>query len=178
MNRVRFRFAVALAAATLTAVPVFAQAPDVSQLKPILGEKKFVPPVKGQATLDIKWPPSTKKVKDMVVTTIEVKNTSPGPVARVTVDETWYDKAGNTIAGGKGIINGLLQPDEVQTVTIETPWKAGMLSNNYNFSHVNGTIKPNRVKAIEGADTKDSGKKKSKLKSEKLKGLGAAAESF
>ena len=62
--------------------------------------------------------------------------------------------------GGTGIINGLLQPDEVQTVTIETPWKAGMLSNNYNFSHVNGTIKPNRVKAIEGADTKDSGKKK------------------
>jgi len=160
MIRARFGFAVALAVATMTAVPVFAQAPDVSQLKPILGDKKFVPPVKGQATLDIKWPPTTKKLKDMVVTTIEVKNTSPGPIARVTVDETWYDKGGNTIAGGKGIISGLLQPDEVQTVTIETPWKVGMLSNNYNFSHVNGTIKPNRVKEIPGADTKDAGKKK------------------
>ncbi len=146
MIRVRSAFTVALALAMMTAVPLAAQQPKAPDLKPMLAGKKFVPPVKGQATLDIKWPPSTKRVKDMVVTTIEVKNTSPAPIARLTIDETWYDKGGNTVAGGKGIINGLLQPDEIQTVTIETPWKVGMLSNNYNFTHVNGTIKPNRVK--------------------------------
>ena len=46
-------------------------------------------------------------------------------------------------------INGVLQPQEVQTVKIETPWKAGMSSNNYQFSHANGTIKPHRVPKME-----------------------------
>jgi len=53
------------------------------------------------------------------------------------------------LTAGRGVINGVLQPQEVQTVKIETPWKAGMSSNNYQFSHANGTIKPHRVPKME-----------------------------
>ena len=43
-------------------------------------------------------------------------------------------------------INGLLQPGEIQTITIETPYNPKMNSNNWNFAHANGTVKPAKVK--------------------------------
>ena len=46
---------------------------------------------------------------------------SAAPIPQLTIDETWYDKANNVIGGGKGVINGLLQPGEVQTIEIRTP---------------------------------------------------------
>ena len=66
------------------------------------------------------------------------------PIPRLTVDETWYDKAGNNVAAGEGaLINGLLQPGEVQTVDHPTPvQQRKMNSNSCNFSHANGTVKP------------------------------------
>ncbi len=82
-------------------------------------------------------------------TRIVVKNVSSGPIARLTITETWYDKAGAVVAGGRGVIPGLLQPDEVQTVVIQTQYNAKMSSNNWNFSHVNGTVVPKRVPKIE-----------------------------
>jgi len=87
----------------------------------------------------------TKREKDMVVTKIQVKNTSNAPIPRLTITETWYDAGGASVGGGKGAINGLLQPGEVQTIVIETPYNAKMKANNYNFSHANGTIKPHKV---------------------------------
>ena len=40
----------------------------------------------------------------------------------------------------------LLQPGEVKTVTIETPYNARMARNSYQFSHANGNVpKPARV---------------------------------
>jgi len=85
----------------------------------------------------------------MVVTRIQVRNTMKAPIARLTVDETWYDKGGALVTGSKGIINGLLQPDEVQTVEIRTPFDAKMSANNYNFSHANGTVKVHAVKSLD-----------------------------
>lgn len=159
MNCARFA-AAAMVSVSLLGGTAYAQAPKAADLHPILGGKKFTPPFRGQANIEIKQP-VTKRVKDMVVTKIEVKNMEEAPIARLTVDETWYDKAGNIVAGGKGIINGLLQPGEVQTLTIETPFNSKMSANNWNFSHVNGTVKPKKVKTFTGEDEdkKSDGKK-------------------
>jgi hypothetical protein len=34
-------------------------------------------------------------------------------------------------------------------ITISTPWNKDMKSNNYNFSHANGTVKPQKVAKLE-----------------------------
>ena len=152
MNRARLAFAATLIGATCAAGTAFAQAPP---LQPILSGKKFVPPIKGPAEVEF-TKPVTKRDKDIVITKIEVKNISTAPIARLTVAETWYDKAGAVVAGGKGTINGLLQAGEVQSVTIETPYSAKMSANNFNFTHANGTVKPQRVDKIVTGEGKDA----------------------
>ena len=56
---------------------------------------------------------------------------------------------GMSVGGGKGVIAGLLQPGEIQNIVITTPFKAAMSSNNWNFSHANGNVKPAKVKVLE-----------------------------
>jgi len=153
MNRAHFALAATLVSGCLAAGTVFAQTqatPD-PLTTPILAGKKFTPPFKGQADVDF-TKPVTKRDKELVITTIQVKNMANGPLARLTVDETWYDKSGGMIPGGKGVINGLLQPGEVQTVKIETRFDPKMSSNNWNFSHAQGTIKPHLVKSFDAKD--------------------------
>jgi hypothetical protein len=136
------------------ATVAFAQSPPPMQS--VLAGKKFTPPFKGQAEVDF-TKPKTAQSKDhkMVITTIEVKNNMNAPLLRLTVDETWYDKAGGLVTGGKGVVNRL-EPGEVATIKIETPYDAKMSANNYNFSHANGTVKPHRVEKMAGAgDTKE-----------------------
>jgi hypothetical protein len=157
MNRVRLTVAATLVAGTFATAAALAQtAPPMS---PVLAGKKFTPPLKGAADVDF-TKPDTKREKEMVVTRIKVRNASNAPIARLTITETWYDKGGATVGGGKGVINGLLQPNEVQTITIETPYNTKMSANNFNFSHANGTVpKPHRVDKLEAAAAPAAGKK-------------------
>ena len=124
-------------------------------MQSILAGKKFVAPVRGEAQVDF-TKPVTKREKEMVVTSIAVRNTMSAPIARLTIDETWYDAAGALVTGSKGVVNGLLQPGEVQTVKIETPFNAKMKANNYNFTHANGVVKPHRVEKMDAPDAKDA----------------------
>jgi len=148
MNRVHFAVAATLISTTMFAGAVVAA--QSTQLTPVLAGKKITPPIKGEATIDFTQP-VTKALpgKNLVQTVIKVKNSTPSPIARLMVAETWYDGAGAIIAGGRGVINGLLQPGEVQTITIETPYNSKMKSNNWNFTHANGTVKPTKVKALD-----------------------------
>ena len=148
MNRVHFAVAATLISTTMFAGAVVAA--QSTQLTPVLAGKKVVPPIKGEATIDFTQP-VTKALpgKNLVQTVIKVKNSTPSPIARLMVAETWYDGAGAIIAGGRGVINGLLQPGEVQTITIETPYNSKMKSNNWNFTHANGTVKPTKVKSLD-----------------------------
>jgi hypothetical protein len=148
MNRVHFAVAATLISTTMFAGAVVAA--QSTQLTPVLAGKKITPPVKGEATIDFTQP-VTKALpgKNLVQTVIKVKNSTASPIARLQVAETWYDGAGAIIAGGRGVINGLLQPGEVQTITIETPYNAKMKSNNWNFTHANGTVKPTKVKSLD-----------------------------
>lgn len=146
MNRARVAFGATFVATILAAGTALAQtAPEMRQ---VLAGKKFTPPVKGEALIDF-TAPVTKRDGANVVTKITVRNASLAPVPRLTIAETWFDKGGAIVSGSKGTVNGLMQPGEIQTITITTPWKAAMSSNNYNFSHANGTVKPNKLAKIE-----------------------------
>ncbi|MEP7303935.1 MAG: hypothetical protein ABJA98_00320 [Acidobacteriota bacterium] len=145
MNRRRHFFAATIVGAMCGGGLTFAQAPadpapKAPEMKSVLAGKKFTPPIRGEATIDIIKSP-TRREGTTLVTKIQVKNTSPGPIPRLTVDETWYDKKNNLIPGGKGVINGLLQPGEIQTMEVRTPVNPNMATSMLQFSHANGTVK-------------------------------------
>ena len=144
MTRARIALAATLAAA-LAAGTAHAQAQGTS----VLAGRKIVPPVKGEALIEY-TAPATKRQGASVVTTIMVKNLSQAPIARLRIAETWYGKDSSIVIGGQGAINGLLQPNEVGTIVIETPWNEKMFQSQYTFSHANGKVsKPRRVAKLE-----------------------------
>jgi hypothetical protein len=149
MNRARFAIAAALAA-TVAGTSLLAQnpAPKPPEFKSILANRKVDPPIKGQAEVDY-MQPVTKRNGDVVTTTVRVKNMSAGPIARLTIAETWFDKGGAIVGGGQGYLEKMLNPGAVDTVTIQTPWNAKMNGNSWNFTHANGTVKPRRVPKLE-----------------------------
>ena len=147
MTRARLIVAATLVSASFVAA--HAQTPAAPPMTSVLAGKKFTPPFKGTAEVDFTKPVS-KNDKGMVTTTIMVKNNAPGPILRLTVDETWYDAGGGLVTGGKGVINRL-EPGEVGTIKIETPYNAKMKANNYNFSHANGTVKADLMKSFDEA---------------------------
>ena len=151
MNRARLTIAATLVGASFIATALAQTTPP--PMTSVLAGKKFTPAFKGQAELDY-TKPVTKREKEMVVTTIMVKNNANGPLLRLTVDETWYDAGGGLVTGGKGVVNRL-EPGEVATVKIETPFNAKMKANNYNFTHANGTIKPHAVPKLLAAGEKE-----------------------
>jgi hypothetical protein len=149
MNRARVAFSATLVALTLvTGTALAGQAAQTPPMTSVLAGKKFTPPLKGEAVIEF-TAPVTKREKDMVVTRVTVRNASVAPVPRLTISETWYDKGGAIVTGGKGGINGLLQPGEIQVITIETPYNAKMNGNQFNFTHANGTVKPAKVAKLE-----------------------------
>ncbi len=155
MTRARLIVAATLVSASFVAA--HAQTPAAPPMTSVLAGKKFTPPFKGTAEVDFTKPVS-KNDKGMVTTTIMVKNNAPGPILRLTVDETWYDAGGGLVTGGKGVINRL-EPGEVGTIKIETPYNAKMKANNYNFSHANGAVKPHPVPKLTAAGDKDAAAK-------------------
>ncbi len=152
MNRARLTIAATLVGASFVATAL-AQTSQAPPMTPILAGKKFTPAFKGQAEIDY-TKPVTKRDKEMVVTTIMVRNNANAPLLRLTIDETWYDAAGGLVTGGKGVLIRL-EPGEIGTVKIETPFNPKMKANNYNFSHANGTVKPHAVTKMTAAGDKE-----------------------
>jgi hypothetical protein len=152
-----------LAAATVVAafagVSLFAQQaqqapqgqPAPPEMHQVLAGKKFTPPIRGEATIDIVKQP-TKREGTTLVTRILAKNTSNAPIPRLKVAETWFDKDGNMIPGGEAAVNGLLQPGEVTTLEVRTPVNLKMLQSRLQFSHANGTVNAKSVKSLDGAN--------------------------
>ncbi len=151
MNRARLAVAATFVTTTMYAgAALAAQARQAPPMTQVLAGKKFTPPVRGEALVEFTQPVTKAQPgKNMVLTTIKVRNQSTAPIARLQVSETWYDKAGAIVAGGRGVINGLLQPGEIQTIEITTPYNAKMSSNNWNFTHANGTVKVAKVKTLD-----------------------------
>lgn len=119
-------------------------APPAPQAGQSAAPRKLVPPVRGEASMVYVRPVvKAAKVggKDVIVTTLRVKNTSTGAIAGLKVDEFWYNKAGAIVTGDNYRHPKPILPDEVVTVTLETPRTANMDSNQIKFEHANGGIK-------------------------------------
>src|SRR5579862_5948464 len=101
------------------AAPAAQPAVPAPQLTPILAGRKITPPLKGEAQIQVVWPIVSKRDKDDVITKVQVKNLSSGPVKGLTIAQPWYNKAGAISAEPRGVISGLLQPNEVQIITIQ-----------------------------------------------------------
>jgi hypothetical protein len=154
MTRVHATFAATVVGASLIASAAPAQQPpQPPPMTSILAGKKFTPPIKGQADIEFVQP-VTRPEKNEVVTRITVKNISPGPIPRLTVAETWFDKKQQMVTGSKGFINGLLQPGEIKTIEIRTPRDPRMAANSWNFSHANGTVKTHKVAKLDDPNGK------------------------
>ncbi len=110
----------------------------------VLAGKQYTPPLRGVAPVEF-LDPVHKRDGKMVVTTFKVRNPNDKPIARLKIDETWYDKGGDVVVIGTGVINGLLQPGEMQEISYEVPFNSRMQSNNYHFTHANGDVKPEKV---------------------------------
>lgn len=125
-------------------MPAPAEAAEAAEDAP--AAPRLVPAVQGEAQLGYTQPNvrnATIDGREFVVTTIEVKNMSSGAIAGFTVDEFWYDRAGNPVTGANFRHPRPLQPDEVITVTLETPRDPQMDRNQYSFAHANGEIVAN-----------------------------------
>ena len=147
MKRARLLLAATLVTTASAAAMLAAQATPATQAPPmqsILAGRKIVPPARGEVMVEYTTA-VTRRDGPNVVTRLQVKNIGLAPIARLTFTETWYDKAGVIVTGNKGVINGLFQPGEVQTLTISTPYDARMSGNRQGFSHANGTVKTTRV---------------------------------
>jgi hypothetical protein len=155
MNRARFAIAATvMVIGFVVASAPFADAQQAPQLNSVLAGKKLTPPIRGEAQVEFTACAGnsvgcTRREGNTIVTTVPVKNVSSAPIARLRIDVTWYDKAGTVVTGGQGVLSALLQPGEVQTIRIETPYDGRMSTNNFLFAHVNGTIKPKRVAKLD-----------------------------
>jgi hypothetical protein len=151
MNRARLASAALVVGSVMYSGTVMtAQVTQAPPMQSVLAGKKFTPPVRGEALVEIVQPVTKAQPgKSIVVTTIKVRNASLAPIARLQVTETWYDKGGTVVASSRSAINGLLQPQEIQTLTIETAYSPKLSSNNWNFTHANGSVKIAKVKSLD-----------------------------
>lgn len=126
---------VALAGALLLASTSAAQQPLT----------KFVPPVKGQADVEL-TEPQARWEGNTLVTRIKVKNVSKAPIAGFKVDQYYYNNAGDAVTGSPTFRHlKPLMPGEIVDVVLKVPRAAGMERNQMVFAHANGTVKPKKV---------------------------------
>jgi hypothetical protein len=129
-------------AATTPAAPAAQSTPPA--------KAKWVPPVKGTATIGYLKPVTKvdQKTKE-VVTHLKIKNLSQGSIALLRVDEYWYDKSGNMMPGDSQRWKKPILPGEVVDIELRTPKNEKMYQNTYKFSHANGTIDAKPLRTLE-----------------------------
>jgi hypothetical protein len=109
---------------------------------------KFVRPIKGAASIELIQSPSKRVGADMV-TVLKIKNTSPGSIALLKVDEYWYDRKMQVVSGDSQPWRKLFNPGDIIEITMRSPVKPDLYKSQYAFSHANGTI---TVKAVKKFD--------------------------
>ena len=107
---------------------------------------KWVDTVKGDAEIQFILAKPVVQKDGTIVTKVQVKNMSSKAIARLTLEEFWYDKGGNPVTGDKKFLKKPLMPGEIGEIVLETPKQPNMDRNSYKFSHGNGSIpKPKKV---------------------------------
>ena len=140
MKRLSILIVLALSLAAPLAV---AQTPAPAQ------KAKFVPPVKGVATIDVQRSPSKRSGAE-ILTVVKVKNTSKGSINLLSVDQFWYDRSSKQVSfGDYRHRKAPIQPGEVIEFTITAPNNPQISHDAMVFKHANGTVQANQVKKIQ-----------------------------
>ena len=103
------------------------------------GESELVATIRGPGQVGYLQPISRRQRNEMV-TTFRVQNTSTNALAGFSVDEFWYDRGGDTVAGGSFRMQQPFLPGQIIEVEIRIPRDRRMSRNNYEFSHKNGVV--------------------------------------
>jgi hypothetical protein len=151
MKRCVFAPAAAFACSLFLASNVLAQTAKPTPATPAgstapAAPAKFVPLVKGVATIQYIQSPS-KRVGSDIVTVFKVKNTSVGAIGLLRLDEMWYDHSRKQVSGDTQTVKRVL-PGEVVEITLKSPAKPDLYQSQYMFSHVNGKVDPKKVTAF------------------------------
>ena len=115
-----------------------AQAPDAAR-------PKLISPVRGAAELGY-TKPVRKREGNMSIATFKVKNLAAGPIAGLKIEEFWYDKGGDIVAGARAVpLPEAADAGRGDRVTLKMPTNPKMQRSQLKFSHGDGkndTIKP------------------------------------
>ena len=116
----------------------------------VIAQAKYVPPIKGEAEIQVLPISAVPDFKANVVrTTIKLKNNSPtGSIAGLKVIQYWWDKANSPqpVTAVPQRVKKPIQPGEEVTITLEVPRDPKMFRDTYQFEHANGKIKVKQVK--------------------------------
>jgi hypothetical protein len=137
--------ALVLLLSVVFSAPLFAQAqPAVPAQSPPPAAAKWIAPIKGVATVQVvRGKP--RRVGNDVVSILKVKNTASGAIALLSVEEFWYDQKGKVISGDSYKVKRLINPGEIVEVTTKSPWREGMYSNQFMFTHAHGKVEAKLV---------------------------------
>ena len=153
MKCLAFASAVTLFCSVLSTSDVLAQAKTPPAQSPAAkaapaAPAKWVRPVKGTATIEI-IRGAPKKIGSDIVTVLRIKNTSSGSIALLKIDEYWYDRKLAVVSGDQQRITRPFNPGEIVEVTMKSPMKPDLYTNQYQFSHAQGDIKVTAVKKFQ-----------------------------
>jgi hypothetical protein len=139
-------WAIALLVALALGSHVYAQSPPPAAAS---APAKFVPPVRGIATIEVVRSPSSKVGNDLV-TKLKIKNTSAGSIHLLRINEWWYD--GSTpremVTAGEERYKKPINPGEIVEISIKSPAKPGAVVSQLNFAHANGKVDAKTVKKL------------------------------
>lgn len=118
----------------------------------LVAQSKYVPPIKGEAEIQmILAKPDVDHKANLVTTKIRVKNISPtGSIAGLKIEQFWWDKANSPtpVSVGTFRLKKPLMPGEEGLMEVQVPYDAKMFRDTYVFTHGNGKIKVKSVKAF------------------------------
>ena len=150
MHRSVFAPAVAFFFCAVTVSTAFAQAKPAAQTTPPPppAPAKFVPPVKGIATIEVIRGQS-KKVGKELVTSLKIKNTSKGSISLLRIDELWYNKKREMVTAGDFRYKKPFLPGEIIDVEVRSPIVGEPEVSQFTFTHANGKVEFKPVKKFQ-----------------------------
>lgn len=113
-------------------------------------QARFIPPVKGVASVEV-MQSTPKRVGADMVTVVKVRNTSKGSINLLKIDEYWYDasKPVRIVSSSQyAHRKAPILPNEVVEITMKSPYNAKMRQNQMMFTHANGKVDAKAVKAF------------------------------
>jgi hypothetical protein len=156
MNRSLFASAVVLLFFSINVSPARAQAKAAPPPAKIAAgapaapatATKWVPPVKGMATVDLVQT-TPKVVGKEIVTILKLKNTSTGSINLLKADQLWYDRKRAVVSSATQYYRKPFLPGEIIDLELRAPRNGQEDVNQMTFAHANGNVKATKVKAFQ-----------------------------